>query len=172
MISCFFIGHRECGAEILPALEAAVDRHIREYGVTQFIVGGYGGFDSYAARAVINAKASHPEITLLLLTPYHPAERPVDLRKGFDNSYYPFEGKTPPRRVAIVKANDIMIHSCDYLIAYAWHPASNARDLVEKAQRLEKQGGIKVENLAEDRLRSRLDGRSPDTSLQSNPSTV
>lgn len=70
------------------------------------------------------------------------------------------------------KANDIMIHSCDYLIAYAWHPASNARDLVEKAQRLEKQGGIKVENLAEDRLRSRLDCRSPHSSLQSNPRSV
>ena len=102
MKSCFFIGHRECGAEVLLALEAAVDRHIREYGVTQFIVGGYGGFDSYAARAVINAKSQHPEISLLMLTPYHPAERPVDLRKGFDNSYYPFEDKTPPHRAAIV----------------------------------------------------------------------
>lgn len=153
MATCFFIGHRDCGTEVLPALEAAVERHICKYGVTQFIVGGYGGFDRYAAHAVIKAKASHSEITLLFLTPYHPGERPVDLRKGFDNIFYPFDGKTPPRRVAIAKANDIMIHTCDYLIAYAWHPASNAKNLVEKAQRFEKQGGIKVENLAENRLR-------------------
>lgn len=162
MKTCFFIGHRECGAEVLPALEAAIERHICEYGVKQFIVGGYGGFDSYAAHAVINAKVNHPEIALLLLTPYHPAERPVELRNGFDNSYYPFEGKTPPHRAAIVKANEILIHTCDYLIAYAWHPASNARNLMEKAQKIEKGGGIKVENLAEDRLHGRKEGlKSP-----------
>ena len=41
--SCFFIGHREAGPEILPALEAAIEKHISEYGVTEFIVGHYGG---------------------------------------------------------------------------------------------------------------------------------
>lgn len=36
--SCFFIGHREAGPEILPALEDAIEKHISEYGVTEFIV--------------------------------------------------------------------------------------------------------------------------------------
>ena len=39
--SCFFIGHREVSTEILPALESAIEQHISEYGVTEFIVGGY-----------------------------------------------------------------------------------------------------------------------------------
>ncbi len=43
--SCFFIGHREASEEIYPALYAAVEQHILEYGVTEFIVGHYGGFD-------------------------------------------------------------------------------------------------------------------------------
>lgn len=79
--SCFFIGHREASTEILPALESAIEQHISEYGVTEFIVGGYGGFDRLAASAVIRAKRQHPQITLVLLLPYHPAERPIENRK-------------------------------------------------------------------------------------------
>ena len=41
--SCFFIGHREASEEIYPVLYAAVEQHIVEYGVTEFIVGHYGG---------------------------------------------------------------------------------------------------------------------------------
>ncbi len=36
---CFFIGHREASSEILPALEEAIEQHIVEHGVTEFIVG-------------------------------------------------------------------------------------------------------------------------------------
>lgn len=36
--SCFFIGHREACTEILPALEEAIEKHILEYGVTEFIM--------------------------------------------------------------------------------------------------------------------------------------
>lgn len=54
---CFFIGHREADDELFPALTAAVERHITEYGVTSFMVGRYGNFDKLAARAVIDAKS-------------------------------------------------------------------------------------------------------------------
>ena len=77
MNSCFFIGHREASEEIFPELAETVERHIVDYGVTEFIVGNYGGFDRMAARAVISAKALHPGITLLLLLTYHPAERGI-----------------------------------------------------------------------------------------------
>ena len=53
MKSCFFIGHREASEEIFPELAEAVERHIVDYGVTEFIVGNYGGFDRMAARAVM-----------------------------------------------------------------------------------------------------------------------
>lgn len=56
MNSCFFIGHREASEDILPALTEAVIQHIVDYGVTEFIVGSYGGFDRMAAKAVISAK--------------------------------------------------------------------------------------------------------------------
>ena len=58
--SCFFIGHRETSEAIDPTLYAAVEQHILEYGVTEFIVGHYGGFDRFAASAVKEAKRFYP----------------------------------------------------------------------------------------------------------------
>ena len=134
--SCFFIGH--------PALESAIEQHISEYGVTEFIVGGYGGFDRLAASAVIRAKRQHPQITLVLLLPYHPAERPIEKPKGFDSTYYPPDMEKVPRRLAIVRANRYVVDHVDYLIAYSWHSASNARELAEYAQKRERKGLITV----------------------------
>ena len=112
--SCFFIGHRETPEEIYPVLCAAVEEHIVRYGVTEFIVGHYGCFDCFAAKAVKTAKQAHPEVELTLLLPYHPAERRY------------------------------MVDHTDFLIAYAWHPASNARDLLEYARKRESKGLIHV----------------------------
>lgn len=145
--SCFFIGHREADDRIWNSLTEAVERHITEFGVTDFTVGQYGGFDSLAAKAILLAKEAHPMVQLTLLRPYHPFDRPFELPPGFDGSFYPPGMETVPRRVAIVRANRYMVDHSDYLIAYAWHPASNARDLVEYARAREKRGLIHVTSL-------------------------
>ena len=145
--TCFFIGHRETGDELIPALTAAVERHITEYGVTSFIVGRYGNFDKLAARVVIDAKKRHPEVTLTLLLPYHPFDRPTPTPKGFDGTFYPPGMETVPKRVAIIRANRYMVEHSTHLIAYAWHPASNARALVEHAQIWGRKRKIHVENI-------------------------
>ena len=144
MKSCFFIGHREASSELLPVLRQTIEKHICEYGVTEFIVGGYGAFDHLAARAVILLRQQYPQITLYLLIPYHPAERPIETPPGFDNTYYPPGMEKVPRKLAIVRANRYMVEHVDYLIAYAWHPASNARDLVEYAKKREQRNLISV----------------------------
>ena len=88
MKSCFFIGHRDTPEEILPLLIQTIEKHISEYGVTGFVVGAYGSFDRLAAQAVISLKQHYPQITLSLLLPYHPAERPTETPPGFDNTFY------------------------------------------------------------------------------------
>lgn len=142
--TCFFIGHRETSDSIFPALLQAVERHITEYGVTEFVVGHYGNFDRLAARAVLKAKERHPQVTLFLLLPYHPADRPIPAPEGFDGTFYPPGMERVPKRAAIVRANRYMTDHCDFLIAYAWHPASNARELVDYAQA---RGTVQVDNL-------------------------
>lgn len=150
MKTCFLIGHREASEEVLPALAKAVEKHITEYRVTVFITGHYGGFDRMAAKAVIAAKARHPGITLSMLIPYHPAERPIQPSQGFDCTFYPPGMENVPRKFAIVRANHYMVDHVDYLIAYAWHTASNTRNLVEYAIKRELRGLISVTVLLKD----------------------
>lgn len=145
--SCFFIGHRESSEEIYPALYAAVEQHIVEYGVTEFIVGHYGGFDRLSASAVKAAKQFYPDVKLILLLPYHPAERPIPTPDGFDGTFYLPGMESVPRKVAIVRANRYVVDHVDYLIAYAWHPASNARELLEYAKRREKRDLISITSI-------------------------
>ena len=144
MPTCFFIGHREAPDSLLPILDTEVERHITEYDVTDFVVGRYGHLDGMAARCVRAAKKRHPKVTLTLLLPYHPYDRPTPTPPGFDGTFYPPGMETVPKHAAIVRANRYMVYHGDYLIAYAWHPASNARDLVKYARRREKQGLIKI----------------------------
>ena len=147
--TCFFIGHREAGENLKEPLAQAVERHIAAYGVTDFVIGQYGGFDRLATQVVIEAKRQHPEICLTLLLPYHPAERPIDTPPGFDGTFYPPRMETVPRHVAIVRANRYMVDNSDFLIGYVWHPASNARNLLDYARKREKRGLIHVENLGD-----------------------
>lgn len=144
MNTCFFIGHREAPDSLLSQLSAEIERHITEYGVTEFIVGKYGHFDTLAAKCVKAAKKRHPEVTLTLLLPYHPYDHPTPTPAGFDGTFYPPGMETVPKRAAIVRANRYMVEHSEYLIAYAWHPASNAREVVEYAQKLGKRGMIQV----------------------------
>ena len=146
MKSCFFIGHRNAPETLRPLLDAAIERHISEYGVTEFIAGHYGSFDYMAAGAVKQAKKRHPEVTLVLLLPYYPF--PYDTG-GYDSTYYPEGMETVPKPFAIVRANEQMIKTCEYLICYDAGLIGNTGKLVKKALRRQEKGEMHVENLAE-----------------------
>ena len=146
--SCFFIGHREADDRLLPRLELVIDRLIREEGVRYFYVGGYGGFDRLAAAAVRRMKQKYPDITLMLVLPYHPAERPTEAPDGFDGTYHPEGLESTPKRYAIVRANRIMVDTCDWLVCYVRHGASNSRKLLDYAEHLNNMGLIQIVNVA------------------------
>lgn len=142
--TCFFIGHRDAPDSLYPALAEQVERHIVGYGVTEFVVGSYGRFDSLAVQAVKDAKKRHQQVTLLLLLPYHPAERSVPLLSGFDGTFYPPGMEAVPKRAAIVRANRYMVEHSKYLIAWAWQAGSNAKKLADYAVRRERRGLIQI----------------------------
>ena len=147
--SCFFFGHREADESLLPRLESEIDRLIQEESVRYFYVGGYGGFDRIAATAVKHAKQKYPDVTLMLILPYHPAESAVPTPDGFDGTYYPEGLENTPRRYAIVRTNQIMVDTCEWLVCYVRHGASNSWKLLEHARRREKRGLIQIINTGE-----------------------
>lgn len=135
MKSCLFIGHREVDERLLPCLISTIEKLVSQENVTCFYVGGYGGFDHIAASAVKQVKRGHPEILLMLVLPYHPAERPIETPEGFDGTYYPEGMETVPRRFAIVQANKRLVDSVDWLVAYVRHGASNSQRVLEYAKK-------------------------------------
>ena len=147
MKTCFFIGHRDAPESIYDRLVQAVERHISEYGVTDFVVGRYGNFDRLAARAVVEAKQHHSEVTLTLLMPYYRTDADP-LPDGFNGSLFPDGLEAVPKRAAILRANQYMIHHCNYLIAYDSGYIGNTRKLVAEARRI---GILYLENIALDR---------------------
>ena len=147
--SCFFIGHREADERLLPRLELTIERLIAEENVRYFYVGGYGGLDRIAAVAVKHAKQKYPDITLMLVLPYHPAERTVPTPNGFDGTYHPEGLENTPRRSASVRTIPIMVDTCDWLVCYVRHGASNSRNLLEYARRREEKSLIQIINIRE-----------------------
>ena len=144
--TCFFIGHRDAPEDLRPLLSEAVERHITQCGVTEFIVGHYGRFDAMAASAVRAAKQLHPEISLVLLLPYYPFPYETD---GFDATFYPPDMESVPKPFAIVRANEYVIRTADYLICYDRGQIGKTRDFVELARQRERKGLIHIENLSE-----------------------
>lgn len=144
MKTCFFIGHRDAPESIYERLLQAVERHISEYGVTDFVVGKYGNFDRLAACAVMEAKQHHSDVSLTLLMPYYRADA-EPLPDGFDGSVFPYGLETVPKRAAILRANQYMIHHCDYMIVYDAGRIGNTRKLVADARKIE---SLHIENIA------------------------
>ncbi len=145
--TCFLFGHRNAPLDLTPKIEQAMEDQILQHGITQFIVGQYGNFDHMAIAAGRNIKSRYPEIVLLLLIPYHPAERPPELPRGFDAVFYPPDMEFVPKRLAIVKANQYMVATAESIICYVNHPG-NTRNLLTLAQRRVRKSGIPLRNLA------------------------
>ena len=149
MSSCFFVGHRDAPEELRPLLAEAVERHVTEYGVTGFVTGHYGRFDAMAANTVRLLKKRYPVVTLTLLLPYHPLPGQKERFKDYDAAFFPPDMENVPKPFAIVRANEYMIRSRDYLICFDRGQIGKTRDFVELARKRERKGLIHIENLAE-----------------------
>lgn len=142
--SCFFMGHKEEDERLLPRLRLVIDRLTWEDYVLYYYAGGHGSFDRIAANAVKREKQKHPHITLMLVLPYHPVKRTVPTPEGFDGTYHPEELENTPRRYTIVRTNQIMVNTCDWLVCYVNYGASNSRNLLEYARRQKENRPIRI----------------------------
>ena len=147
--SCFFIGHRDAPAEVRPLLLEAIEKHIAEYGVTDFYVGHYGAFDAMAAGALTEMKKQYTHIKCYLLLAYHPAVRTVNVPEGFDGSVLLAGQELSPPCYAITNLNKRVIREAGYLIAYVWKITDGSYKLMDAARAREKKGKLVITNLAE-----------------------
>lgn len=135
MAICTFCGHRTVAEAVRPRLEALVEKHITEYGVTEFWVGNYGQFDHMARAAVRKVKENHPYVRLCLLLPYRPTGDMTMDAAGVDEIIIPSAIDGVPKRAAIPRLNRYMIDHADYLIAYVKYISNGAYKTLEYARK-------------------------------------
>ena len=147
MKTVFLFGHGDAPSHIWREIYSAAEESIQKSDGEQirFIVGHRGNFDSFATGVLAVLKSLYPRITLLQLIAYYDPTRKPYLPMEVDGTYYPEGLEYVPKPFAIIKANQIMVDSCDEAICFVWREGSNTYKLLRRAQRR----GIPVINLAE-----------------------
>lgn len=111
-------------------------------------LGGYGDFDDFAYDCCKKYKKSHPNVTLVYVTPYITVEYQKKHlnceKKRYDLILYP-EIESIPKRYAITYRNKYMAEKADYIVAYVSHAWGGAYTMFKYAKRK----GKEIFNLAD-----------------------
>lgn len=106
-----------------------------------FYLGGYGAFDNFAYDCCKKYKKSHPNVSLILITPYMSVEYQRNhleyQKKQYDEILYP-EIEDKPLKFAISYRNKWMVEQADYLICGISHDWGGAYKTYQHAKRKNK----------------------------------
>ena len=143
-----FCGHshfsksKEYEQKILSFLEEKVGNQSAD-----MYLGGYGDFDNFAYSCCRKYKETHPNISLVFVTPYLTVEyqkNHLDYQQTrYDSILYP-EIEDKPPRFAIFYRNKYMVEKADYVVAYIDHDWGGAYTTYKHAKRK----GKEILNLA------------------------
>ena len=134
-----FCGHAQfCGSykyeqRILDFLE----EHVGERAADMYL-GGYGGFDAFAYECCKKYKETHPNTSLVFVTPYltfdYQRNHLKDQTMRYDSIIYP-EIEDKPKRYAITYRNKYMVENADFVVAYVSHNWGGAYATYKHAKR-------------------------------------
>lgn len=82
----------------------------------ELLLGGYGNFDRFALRCGKIFQQTHPQVSLIYVTPYMVTERQTSVGAEYDGIIYPPLEHIPPR-YAILHRNRYMVERADLVIA-------------------------------------------------------
>ena len=101
-------------------------------------LGGYGDFDRFAYDCCKKYKETHPNVSLVYVTPYLTVEyqrNHLEYEKTrYDAILYPDIEKIPPR-LAIVYRNRYMVEMADLVVAYVSHSWGGAYATYQHAKK-------------------------------------
>ena len=138
MVSAFF-GHANFAATdgLAQKMLVILDGILKD-GRAEFYLGGYGGFDHFAYQCCKKYKATHPDVSLLLILPYIPTRyRQEDLEEKkaqYDELIYP-ELENVPLRFAIDRRNKWIVDHADCIICWIDHDWGGAYQACRYARR-------------------------------------
>ena len=142
VIRCCFAGHHDVyGENIFDRIKEVAENLIVNYGVNEFWVGNYGGFDGWSASAIRELKMKYSHIELDLVIPYLTEkinENKEQYYKNYDNIIVAEIQANTPKRFHIIKANEFMVDNADFLICYVERSWGGALRTYEYAKRKNK----------------------------------
>lgn len=146
---CCFAGHSKIyyTDNIFERLTAAIENLIIKENVSEFWVGNYGNFDKLSAKAVRSLKNKYP-VRLNLVIPYLTLDITESRElyyKNYDSIIIADMPENTPKRLQIIKCNQYMVQSSQFLICYILYNCSGAAQTLEYAQR-KKKNIIRIEN--------------------------
>ncbi len=150
MKKCCFAGHGDIHDEtIKEKIYIEAERLYIEDGVKTFWVGNYGDFDRYSASAIEKLKKKYTDIMLELVIPY--LTKTIICNKEhyscFNNIIIANIPQNTLPRVKIIKTNEYMVNSSEYLISYIDHTWGGAYKTFTYANRKKHIKVINIGNL-------------------------
>ena len=106
-----FVPSTAMEARLLSVLESQIGDSPAE-----LLLGGYGNFDRFALRCGKIFQQTHPQVSLIYVTPYMVTERQTSVGAKYDGIVYPPLEHIPPR-YAILHRNRYMVERADLVIA-------------------------------------------------------
>ena len=144
---CVFFGHRwiSLSEQEKTLLQNTVIDLITNEGVTDFIFGGYGSFDSIAYQTVSEIKKQYPNIRRIRALAYFPRDKEDTdrLNRLYDFVFLPEGTEIGPQRYAITRRNRTLAKECDFMICYVMSNSGGAYTAMKTA----KANGKKVINI-------------------------
>ena len=139
VLVCTFFGHSECCGLDREVLRSAIEKLIKE-GVTEFVVGDHGQFDSMVFSCLLDLSKEYSEISYSVALAYFPRHK-GELYHG--HSFYPEGQEVGPARFAIERRNRYLIDSAEMCLCYVNHTFGGAYKFAKMAKR----HGLQVMNL-------------------------
>ena len=129
---CTFLGHSDTPEAVYPKLKNAIEELIITRGVSTFMVGNHGSFDSMALRALRELKQQYAHISYQVILAYMP-HRDDELYSS-EETLLPEGIETVPKRFAISWRNKWMVNNSQMVICYVIHEVSGAAQFVHYAE--------------------------------------
>lgn len=131
-----FLSNKEYEKRIIDFLEETVG----DISADMYL-GGYGEFDEFAYRCCKKYKDTHPNISLIFITPYITVEYQKNhldaYKKKYDAIIYP-EIEDKPLKYAISYRNKWMVEKADYIVCGILYEFGGAYKTYQHAKRKNK----------------------------------
>ena len=131
---CGFFGHSDTPSVVYSQLCNIVENLIVSRGVSQFLVGTHGSFDSMVLKTLRQMKKKYPYILYHVVLAYMPTEKRENALYQDIETLLPEGIETVPKRFAISWRNQWMIRQADMIVCYITHSWGGAAQFVEYAK--------------------------------------